>query len=171
MINNFPSVGSPISISSSSLFVVVQRSIFHPFLFLSLWCLCVLFKGQHGTTDLCPEVPPQLWRRFNENIFYLQGLVMGKSWAEAFGLRVFVGMSPMYSKGSVDFTVLHILRILTLRMTLEQVHCKYSVWSLKVTYHLFAARLNTHSDCSLKSRVLSQQTHFTAWNPSKNSRK
>ncbi len=52
---------------------------------------------------------------------------MGKSWAEAFGPGVFVGMSLMYSEGSVDFTVLHILHILTLRMTLEQAHCKYSV--------------------------------------------
>lgn len=55
---------------------------------------------------------------------------MGKSWAEAFGPGVFVGMSLMYSKGSVDFAVLHILRILALRMTLEQAHCKYSIYHL-----------------------------------------
>lgn len=52
---------------------------------------------------------------------------MVKSWAEAFGPGVFVAMSLMYSRESVDYTVLHILLILTLRMTLLQVHCKDSI--------------------------------------------
>ncbi len=45
---------------------------------------------------------------------------MGKSWAEAFGPGFFVSRSLMYSKKSADFTVLHILHILILRMTLEK---------------------------------------------------